>query len=215
MTDDAIDWERFWATADDDKRGMAATGQYGDADRLDRFFEEVYRPDTLGSIGCGPAHAERTIADRHPDVEVYCYDTARSVVEEAREATDLPNVRFGVATLPETGIDRRFDLVYCFATLFYVAEIERAVEHCYDLVREGGYLVFDYPNRLTPAAHREAVENADDPEWFRERFALVLGRENLLSYDRIHELLGRWPRSYSSVVGDGSSRAAPQVFVPK
>ena len=56
--------------------------------------------------------------------------------------------------LPEPEVDRRFDLVYCYATLHYVEAVERALRALYELVRPGGHLVFNYPNRLTRAEYR-------------------------------------------------------------
>jgi len=219
----AIDWDEFWREADEARRNAAATGQYGKADLIERFFEAVGTPEDLGSFGCGPAHAEFAVADLFPDVDVYGYDVARSVIAENRASgadRGIENVSFAVDRLPDLATDRSFDLVYCVGTLYYVPAIERAVEALYERVRPGGHLVVDYPNRLTPAAYRRVIADADDPEeeaWYRDRFSVVLDRENLLSYDRIHELLGRWPRSYYSLVDaqSASARAAPCVYVPK
>lgn len=216
-TTDHIDWDVFWLDADEDRKNMAATGQYGKAEELEQFFVERLYPGTVGSFGCGPADCERSIAVRHPDIGFYCYDTAASVIEQNRQETDLANLEFRVETLPEIETKRQFDIVYCFATLFYVAEIEAAVENLYARVRQGGYLLFDYLNRLSPAGFRRVIDHpGNDTEWFQRRYALVLDRENLLSYERIHDLLGRWPQSYAAIVdGAAGARAAPQVVVPK
>lgn len=52
-----------------------------------------------------------------------------------------------------------------------------------------------------------------------ERFRLVLDGENLLSYDRIHDVLGTWPRSLRKVVEKPDEpwawRHFPTVWVPK
>lgn len=51
------------------------------------------------------------------------------------------------------------------------------------------------------------------------RFELVTSGESLLSYDRIHDILGTWPRSVFSVATDtdayGAHRHEPLVYVPK
>lgn len=224
-----IDWGRFWNEAEGDRRRSAAPGAHGKADLLERFFERVGVPDELGSFGCGPADCEFEIAERYPGCSVSGYDAARSIVEANREraaADGVGNVEFEVAVLPDLEVDRRFDLVYCYATLHYVEDAERALRALYDRVREGGHLVFNYPNRLTRAEYRRLVDDeADaelppvDPEDFRERFGVVFDGENLLSYDRIHDVLGSWPRSYWTAVdapdAPWTGRANPCVYVSK
>lgn len=216
-----IDWDAFWRDADEARRATATPGAHGKADHLARFFDHVGVPNDLASVGCGPAHAEFALADRYDSLEVYGFDAARSVVEQnRRRAADegRGDVRFAVAALPELGIDRRFDLVYCYATLTYVADVESALAALHGLVRPGGYLVFDYPNRHTRATYRRHLreETVPDPAWFRERWRLVLDGENLLSHRRIHDVLDRWPRSlYAAIDRTDAPRDSPCVFVPR
>ena len=218
--DERIDWNTFWAEADDERRAMAATGQYGQAEPLARFMERRGISNSVASIGCGPAHILFELADRYPEVEFVGYDTAESVIVENRERverTGRDNIAFGVETLPEIEVEHRFELVFSYGTLQYVRTIEQAVESLYELVVDGGDLVFDYPSRTMPATiERAAEDSGEHGEWLRGRFDLVLARENLLSYERIHDLLGRWPRKFNAE-GDGptGSRASPRVFVPK
>ena len=58
-----------------------------------------------------------------------------------------------------------------------------------------------------------------DADAFRERFGLVFAGENLLSYERIHDVLGTWPRSFWSAVEAPDEpwygRSNPYVYVPK
>jgi len=117
--------------------------------------------------------------------------------------------------------------VTAFFTLCYVADVERALRNLYDAVAPGGCLVLTYHNRLaqslfeTFAAAPEAhlpEDGAWDPETFADRFELVVEGENLLSYDRIHDVLGTWPRSVWSAVDAERYRAwrqNPLVYVPK
>lgn len=214
-----IDWDAFWREAEGDRRRSANVGQYGKAELLDRFIERVGSVEDLASIGCGPAEPLFELAESHHDVAFYGYDAAASIVEENRErATDagLENLSFAVDRLPDLRTDRAFDIVYCYATLHYVREAKRAVVKLYDLVGDGGYLVLNYPNRLTRATYRR--EFADD-DAFRERFAQVFAGENLLSYRQLRDLVGRWPRSYWSAVNapnePWTGRDNPCVLVPK
>lgn len=221
-----IDWHRFWNEAEGDRRASASPGAYGKADLLSRFFEQVGAPGDLASFGCGPADLLFGLAERYPDLALYGYDAAPSIVEASREraAGEGIDVEFSQGVLPDLMVDRRFDLVYCYATLHYVEDAERALRNLYARVRDGGHLVFNYPNRLTPAEYQRImagdVEGVEvDPEAFADRFRLVLDRENLLSYERIQEVLGSWPRSYWSAVDAPderwTGRANPCVYVPK
>jgi SAM-dependent methyltransferase len=209
--DDTIDWNRFWTDAEGDHRESARPGQtHGMADLLDRFFERTDwsdpsdLPDSFAAVGCGPADCPLELADRHPDLAAFAYDATESALREARERAadrDLSNVTVESATLPAFDPGRSFDVVYCYAVLHYVEEVERAIRQLYDAVAPGGHLVFNYANRITQAEwKRESTGDgvlADEPD-FRERFALLLDGENLLSYDRIAEVLGTRPRSFWS-----------------
>lgn len=214
-----IDWDAFWREAEGDRRRSANVGQYGKAELLDRFVERVSPVEDVASIGCGPAEPLFDLAESDPDIAFYGYDAAASIVEENRErSTDanLENLSFSVDRLPDLRTDREFDVVYCYATLHYVQDARRAVVELYDRVKDGGYLVLNYPNRLTRGTYRR--EFADD-DAFRERFALVFAGENLLSYRQLRDLVGRWPRSYWSAVDapdePWTGRDNPCVLVPK
>lgn len=215
--DDTIDWHRFWTDAEGDHRESARPGRtHGMADLLDRFFERADwsdrshqsdsrdRPDSFAAVGCGPADCPLELADRHQDLDVFAYDATESAVREARERAterDLSNVTVETATLPAFDPGRLFDVVYCYAVLHYVEDVERAIRELYDAVAPGGHLVFNYPNRITRAEwDRESTGDgvlADEPD-FRDRFALLLDGKNLLSYDRIADVLGTQPRSFWS-----------------
>ena len=185
------------------------------ADHLLDFFDRVGTPDTAYSVGCGHAATELAIAERRPDVTWFCSDRSPTAVRANRErADDPPNVHFLAEALPDLAVDGTFDLVYCLATLYFVADAERALDALYDRVAPGGHLVFSYANRYTQVW----AESVDD-ERKRAAFELPRAGENLLSYDRIAEALGTTPRSYWTAVGareaDYATERSPVVYVPK
>ena len=225
---DAIDWNDFWTTASDRRRQSAEVSQFGNPDLLARFIEETGLPDSFASIGCGPATCPIELATRYPDMTVVGYDPAVSALEAARataEEAGIDNATFARGSLPELDVDRRFDLVYCYATLHYVRDVETALTELYDRTRAGGHLVFNYPNRRTAAHNRRLVSGeADrplpgDPDAFRERFHLVFEEANLLSTARIESILGVRPRDFWSTVDAPDEpwigRHNPCVYVPK
>ena len=226
-----MDWNRFWTTADDaDREGATASSSHA-REVLAEFLAARGAPDSLADVGCGPGLVAFDVADRYPDADVVGYDTARSVIEENRERAreeGTGNIRFEQATLPAFDPSREFDVVFCYATLGYVVEAERAVEALYETVAPGGCLVVTYANRLSRGHYRSVAEGpketlADtpgfDPDRYTKRFGPVIEGENLLSYECIHELLGTWPQSVFSVVDrpeiQWAWRHHPLVYVPK
>lgn len=193
-----IDWERFWTAAEGDRRASAAVGQYGKADLLDRFFEREGVPGSFASVGCGPGAVPLAVAERHQEIDVYGFDAADSAITEARAAADERGIdaTFATATLPAFDPGRRFDLVYCYATLHYVADVEAALDALFAATAPGGHLVFDYPNPAT----REAYADELDGDVARERFALVLDGTNLRTRDAIEAALDTTVRDYWAAV---------------
>ena len=226
-----IDWNGFWLDADDEERAGAMPSVRHARDLLVEFIEERGVPDAVADVGCGPGPVAFDLAERHPETTVVGYDAAESVLaENRRRARDegVENVSFERTVLPEFDPGGAFDLVFCHGTLCYVAESERAVANLYDAVAPGGHLVLGYTNRLAATHYRGMLENAtngedgdegSDAERFADRFPLVIEGENLLSYRRIRDAVGTWPRSFWSVVDKPEERWAwrnhPLVYVPK
>lgn len=210
-----MDWETFYREADYDV--CAYVGGKDMPDHLDAFVEGIGEPREFASVGCGPAVTEFAFAERHPDVDVWCCDVSGTVVEDNRARAarrEVDNLTFAVDSLPDLEVGRKFDLVYCMAVLYFIEDVEPAVEALYDRVRPGGHLVFNYANRLSRATFDREFEGRK-----RDAFELVIEGENLLSYDAIEDLLGRRPRSYWDAVGaddpEYTGRDSPAVYVRK
>jgi len=233
MNESTIDWTQYWEDAEE------ADGENLDANPSEAyvceplldFLDATGSPDSFADVGCGPGAVVFAVAKRYPEVTVAGFDAAEPVLAENCERAHVAgheNLCFEQAVLPGFDPDRQFDVVSSFFTLCYVAEAERAIRNLYDAVTAGGHLVFTYHNQFARAFYSRIAdvpgEHLDDsfpsdPERFQERFRLVLEGESLLSYDRIHEALGTWPRSVWSVVEEseryGAWRSIPLVYVPK
>ncbi|WP_435360237.1 class I SAM-dependent methyltransferase [Haloarchaeobius sp. DFWS5] len=174
-------------------------------------------PDAVASVGCGPAVDLFDLAVRFPDTEFYGYDVSESVIRDNRRLAakyGYDNVHFAVDALPDLEMDQEFDLVYCMATLYFVDDAETAVAALYDRVTDDGVLVFNYPNRYTKARFDREFAGAR-----RQLFGHVVDGDNLLSYQRIGDLLGTRPRDYWAAVGARGysfvGRDTPCVYVEK
>ncbi|WP_435156117.1 class I SAM-dependent methyltransferase [Haladaptatus sp. DFWS20] len=210
-----MDWERFYRRADYDR--CAYIGGERMADLVERFFDRVDVPEDFASVGCGPAVVPFLLAERHPETEFFGFDLSETVVRDnAQKAEEqgLDNLQFAVDSLPDLDTDRRFDVVYCVATLYFVEEPRRAIERLYSRVRDGGHLVVNYPNETS----REQFDREFE-ERKRESFELVLSGENLISEDVIRDVTGAETQNYWKLVGGEGEEfvdsATPCVVVRK
>jgi SAM-dependent methyltransferase len=227
--EDTIDWNCFWKTADEDDRESATPSAHHVRGLLADLFDETGVPDSFADVGCGPGVVTFHVAESYPETTVVGYDAAESVLAENRqraEAAGPSNLAFERTVLPAFDPDRSFDLVLCFGTLTYVAETQHAVRNLYDAVAPGGHLVLGYVNLLGAAHYREMLDHPEetgaeieDPKRFEERFQLALEGESTLSYERIYDATGTWPRSFWEFTDRPEERwawrHAPLVWVPK
>jgi trans-aconitate methyltransferase len=202
-----IDWDAFWreplTPAD---HGSMVRRAHDAARLLGDLFAERAVPDSVASVGCGPAICLLDLAEEFPGTSFHGYDAAPSALAEARERRDarevaLAPVSFERADLPDLAIDRRFDAVYCLNTLDYVPEVERALRALFGLVRPGGVLVFNYPTPARQAWHETHLADPGeywlghrDEAWLRRRLRLIDAGRNVLTRERVAELLDREPR---------------------
>lgn len=233
-----IDWTDYWTDATDADRADASPSAEYVLDPLRELLADRGDVDSLADVGCGTGTVSFAVAERYPEATVVGYDAAEPVVRENRRRADecegtspdgeparVPG--FQQATLPAFDPDRQFDVVCSCYTLCYVPEVEQALEALYDAVAPGGDLVLTYHNRLAQAHFQRVAERPEahldesspwDPDRFEDRFAAVLSGESLLSHERIHDVLGTWPRSVWSVAETErypAWRHNPLVYVPK
>lgn len=211
---DTIDWDEYWREWDEDAtEKYTASVSGGHYERVARFFEEVGAPDQAAFVGCGPGSLPVKVASAYPAMQVVGFDAAKSVIKRNREEyDDVPNVTFEQAVLPSFDVNRRFDFVFCYATLHYVREIERAIENLYAHVLLGGHLVFNYPNKAYQNDHRD-VEGQ-----LQERLQLAIDGENLLSQEKITEILDANAHDFWKVIdADGPfvRPANPCIIIEK
>ncbi|ELZ43185.1 trans-aconitate methyltransferase [Halorubrum coriense DSM 10284] len=229
---DTINWDEYWEGADESRREDTSPSEDLVLKPLVEFINTKLseHPDAYADVGCGPGDLVFEVAERYSDTTAVGYDSAEAVLVEnrghAREAG--LNAEFNQAVLPTFDPEQQFDIVSCLFTLCYVRDIERALVNLYDAVKSGGYLVIHYHNRFAQAHYSSIAESPSEyldedavwnPETFAERFKLVIQGRNLLSYERIHEILGTWPQSLFSVVDEAgrypAHRYEPLVYVPK
>jgi len=188
-------WQRFYEERDYDR--CAYIGGEAMIEHAVTFVERVGVPETVLSVGCGPAVTEFALAERYPDTEFVCVDVSERVIADnralAREA-GIENLTFAVAALPDLAIDGRFGLVYCVATLYFVAEIDAALLALSDRVADGGHLIVSYPTTDLQSWVREQ----DDEK--RAFFELVEAGANLRTAADVETLLDAPVTAYGALV---------------
>lgn len=194
----AFDWKAYWRGDVDGGPMNAHACDEDTIDHLCRFFERTIVPDSFAAVGCGEGPVPAGVARRYPDADVWGYDVSETAVENARERHgDRTTLSFGVASVPDPGIDRVFDVVWCVHTLDYVRDVERAVADLYDLVAPGGHLIVRYPN---PEVCETYGENVEPGTPLYDRFSLVCEGVNRISRERVDELLAGEVRDFWAVV---------------
>lgn len=201
-----IDWDAFWREPLTPADQEAMIRRAHDAARLlGDLFAERGVPGCVASVGCGPAVCLLDLAEEFPGTTFHGYDTAPAALATARErradrAAALAPVSFEQARLPDLDIDRRFDAVYCLNTLDYVSEVECALRALFELVRPGGVFVFNYPTPARQAWHETHLADPGeywlghrDEAWIRRRLRLIDAGRNVLTRERVAELLNREP----------------------
>jgi trans-aconitate methyltransferase len=225
--DATIDWDDYWAGADESATERASPASHHVADVLSEFVAATGAA-SVADVGCGAGAATFAVAEAHPAVEVVGYDAAAPVVERNESRTDLPNLGFEVGRLPDFDPGRQFDVVFCYFTLPYVRDVDRALAALFDAVAPGGSLVCNY---TTPAAREFLQVAADDPhahadrplvfdpDSYTERWAAVLDNDSVCSAERIESVLGVDPESPFETVERPDIEWAwhhfPLVRVPK
>ncbi len=197
----SYNWERHWRETDEPERARAFSIKM--AQKIHDFIMDR-AIQTVGDYGCGPGTFLFELASSFPERQFFGYDISNAIIEKNRRMTEINHIKnliFEVDTLPYPLEKRKFDLLTCFATLHYLEEIEAAIANMFEMVKPGGYLIFNYPNVYTMKQYQKDIKL--DDENLRNRFSLVLAGKNLLSYRKIGDVLGIAPRKfYSSMKGN-------------
>jgi len=151
---------------------------------------EIERVDAseMAEFGCGRGELSAILAAALPDCHFVGYDLSPMTISRlSRKA--LPNQEFEIASLPQVP-SRTFDCVLCFNTLHYVPESLLAIRRLWSIVRPGGVLIFNYPNRYYLAA---LPPEPQDRTWAVVERPMRL-RRNLLTRKQIQESIrgARW-----------------------
>jgi 2-polyprenyl-3-methyl-5-hydroxy-6-metoxy-1,4-benzoquinol methylase len=98
--------------------------------------------------GCGEGRIAITLASRHPRVRVVGIEVSPTNIRLARRTNRFANAEFCLGLVEESPsllTPGSFDLVYAFAVLEHVRDVEEAVAAMLRMLRPGGRLCFVVP----------------------------------------------------------------------
>jgi trans-aconitate methyltransferase len=193
-----FDWNEHWEVTSENEEARKFAIKM--ADMIGAFLQNK-RIGSVADYGCGPATCLFALAERFPQIEFYGFDVAASIIEKNSEKASelgIKNLSFKQDGLPIPRKERAYDLVICLATLHYIKEIELAIKNLLGLVNPKGYLIFNYPNTYCRTAYQRDIKPQD--ETMKQRFAVVLAGENLLSLKKISIALGSRPKKFYSSI---------------
>ena len=96
--------------------------------------------ETVLDAGCGSGRVTQRLLERLPEGRVVAVDSARSMVEHAREVLDERATVF-CADLAQLELDEPVDAVFSNAVFHWVPDHEQLFERMFAALRPGGVLV--------------------------------------------------------------------------
>jgi SAM-dependent methyltransferase len=141
------------------------------------------RPARVLDGGSGEGGVALALAARHPELRVEAVEASATNVRMARRLNRFANVRFQQGLLEEVHLGfppSSFDLVYSFAVLEHVRDVETTLQSIFRVLRPGGRFCFvvpmlDFaakgplPPYEPPHGYCDHVRSFSEPE-LRERF---------------------------------------------
>jgi SAM-dependent methyltransferase len=158
--------------------------------------------------GCGEGRVALALGARHPETEVVGLEVTATNVALARELNRFPNVRFEQGLIED--VRRRFpaghfDLVYSFAVLEHVRDLDAAVGAILCALRPGGRFCFSVPMN-------EFAVTGPLPEFVPDHLA---GHVRVFSEAELRERFGRAPGfTLTKLPGEWRAAAYPPQIVP-
>lgn len=99
------------------------------------------KPKTAFEVGIGTGWPMAVALSKEKNVQISGCDISKSLIEEARE--NLKDAELYVGELFDLDIKKKFDLVYCFRTSWYIKDFYKMLMQMSDMTNEGGMIFFD------------------------------------------------------------------------
>lgn len=106
------------------------------------------QPTRVLDGGAGEGGVALAVAARHPDIRVEAVEASATNVRMARRLSRFSNVSFRQGLLEEVHLHfppSSFDLVYSFAVLEHVRDVEATLQSIFGVLRPGGRFCFVVP----------------------------------------------------------------------
>lgn len=149
------------------------------------------RPARIVDLGCGPGNLTRLLAERWPGAQVTGVDSSAEMLHTAASLAIAGRLRFQQADLAEWTPEVPVDLVVSSAAWQWIADHERLLAHCAEMLSPGGTLAVQMPCRFRTSSQMAIEEVSADPRWADRLRGVGLHRHSVHSVVWYAEQLSR------------------------
>lgn len=103
-------------------------------------------PKTAFEVGIGTGWP-MAVTLKAQNVQVSGCDISKSLIEEAKG--NLKDAELYVGELLDINVEKKYDLVYCFRTSWYIKDFYKVLMQMSDMTDVGGILLFDIFNKFS------------------------------------------------------------------
>lgn len=177
-------WKEFWQ-----KEGKE---EYSDEYKKIHFsimkdVEKIikkYNYQTILDFGCGPAIIIRELAKKYYEKQFFGYDLSSYIIKKNKK-TKKRNLSFKNENLIKIPKNQRFDLILSFSTLHYFKYPLKKIKELMKIVKNGGSLVINYPNKKLL---NYVIKKEKNLGYWKKRWKYMFQHKNLITISDIKKL---------------------------
>jgi len=130
-------------------------------------------------LGCGPGNLTRLLAERWPAAWVTGVDSSPEMLEKTAALAVAGQIDFQQADLAAWLPAEPVDLVVSSAAWQWIADHERLIDHCAEMLAPGGTLAVQLPARFGTSSQTVIDEVAADSRWAATLHGVGLHRRSV------------------------------------
>ncbi|MBR6034178.1 MAG: class I SAM-dependent methyltransferase [Clostridia bacterium] len=99
-------------------------------------------------LGCGYGESDKFYKEKGAKY-VLGTDISEKMIEKANEENKIEGVEFKVIAMEDiSSMDKKFDIIISSLAFHYLKDYDKLIKDCYELLNDGGYLVFSQEHPL-------------------------------------------------------------------
>lgn len=157
IKDVAAQWGKEWTVSPDSVINTSNISEKYKVMIFERILRQLPEDAAVLEIGCGNGAWLRLLRERHPKLKAFGLDVSSEAVAISTGHGIQPTLG-DARNMPYP--DDTFDLVFSFGTIEYFPETERAVWEHIRVMKPGGFVWIEIPNRWSLQGLEAAISNA-------------------------------------------------------